>query len=645
MKAKFKYILEAALLSWVVISFSCSDLTIGDAFLEKAEGDDTTIDSVFSKSVYAEQALATAYSLIPFGIPMNNSYSEDRFVGCPSDLLTDHAAYSAAPTHGPGPMYNGTYSAYVQQVNDGNTICPFTDLDAGPWYAIRQAYIVAENMYKVSDLSETEQKRWAAEAKVLVAHNYIDAFRHYGSIPWLSGSVSVNDDFTFPRPTVEEFVDNVVALLDEAIEDLAWTVTSEALYGHMTKASAVALKIRVLLFAASPLFNDDEAYMSGDAATDLNTWYGDYSSERWQRVIEACEQFESLNGDLAGNSGTYKLVEASSSEPTNLEYQQAFQDGYYTRSNGEILVPSLGSYQMNSSISAAYLYQTHNWGRWCPVANYVQKFGMADGTPFDWENATHAADPFYTDTSGEEPTRDPRLYQTIVVNGSPYKSRTAQMYIGGTDRASTTHTNSSNPAYFGLRLYKFLLDETSVQGKVIVWPEMRLPEVLLSYAEALVETGNYVKAYDYINTVRRRVGLCDVSSSNIFDISKTVIVDEANPITTNGNNIHFKLESFTDEYEALIHLILNERSCEFGYENVRWFDIKRRKLQEVFETESRALDITLSNGVYTYDTEWVADGTIKPTWRTSFSSKWYLQAFPTSEVNKDYGLTQNPGWE
>jgi hypothetical protein len=31
-------------------------------------------------------------------------------------------------------------------------------------------------------------------------------------------------------------------------------------------------------------------------------------------------------------------------------------------------------------------------------------------------------------------------------------------------------------------------------------------------------------------------------------------------------------------------------------------------------------------------------------WWTTFSSKWYLSAMPVREINKDYGLTQNPGW-
>ena len=96
-----------------------------------------------------------------------------------------------------------------------------------------------------------------------------------------------------PRGTVEETVDFMVGLLDEAASNLPWTV-EEAWDGRFTKAAAEALKCKILLFAASPLFNSETPCAGSEAdAANANhqAWYGDYKAERWQRCLTACEKF------------------------------------------------------------------------------------------------------------------------------------------------------------------------------------------------------------------------------------------------------------------------------------------------------------------------------------------------------------------
>ena len=89
--------------------------------------------------------------------------------------------------------------------------------------------------------------------------------------------------------------------------------------GRFTKAAALGLKVRVLLFAASPLFNDNQPYLDGEASTNLMVWYGNKSDQRWQDVVDACKEFEQAN-----NSGSYnyQLVETG-------DYRQDFQDAWY----------------------------------------------------------------------------------------------------------------------------------------------------------------------------------------------------------------------------------------------------------------------------------------------------------------------------
>jgi hypothetical protein len=108
--------------------------------------------------------------------------------------------------------------------------------------------------------------------------------------------------------------------------------------------------------------------------------------------------------------------------------------------------------------------------------------------------------------------------------------------------------------------------------------------------------------------------------------------------------------------DNLFNEILRERTCELGYEESRFLDICRRKLANKFTTPLHGIKIyrkdggtTLNEGepyptAFRYET-YVFTNNARAWWRDGFfTSKWYLQALPIPEINKDYGLTQNPGW-
>jgi starch-binding outer membrane protein, SusD/RagB family len=87
--------------------------------------------------------------------------------------------------------------------------------------------------------------------------------------------------------------------------------------------------------------------------------------------------------------------------------------------------------------------------------------------------------------------------------------------------------------------------------------------------------------------------------------------------------------------------LMVERACEFGYEEVRWFDLVRWKREAEFKKSLYRMDITKSGNNFTYTK---VEITPKRYWATNWSPKWYFSAFPPDEVNKGYGLVQNPGW-
>jgi hypothetical protein len=147
------------------------------------------------------------------------------------------------------------------------------------------------------------------------------------------------------------------------------------------------------------------------------------------------------------------------------------------------------------------------------------------------------------------------------------------------------------------------------------WCMMRFAEVLLNAAEAYNEADGAPsdKAYTWANAVRARVGL------------------PALP------------EEMTQE-EFRNALIL-ERELEFGFEEVRWFDMVRWGLKDAFTTPLKKL-IPHGNKQTNADDFTFTTGDAYPSrkWYTDFDTKWYLTPIPSVEINKGYGMTQNPGW-
>jgi hypothetical protein len=101
--------------------------------------------------------------------------------------------------------------------------------------------------------------------------------------------------------------------------------------------------------------------------------------------------------------------------------------------------------------------------------------------------------------------------------------------------------------------------------------------------------------------------------------------------------------------EEFIAELLKERSMELGYEEVRWYDMVRNNLQDAFQTSILRLKTTLDTygataaEPLTYTFEKIS--TSPRAWAEgTFDTKWYLAPIPLDEINKDYGLIQNPGW-
>ena len=608
MKRIFRYISIAAV---AATSLSCEDFDLGESFLQKPPSVDITIDTVFSTAEYARRVLWNSYDKLPFGFPIEGRktvMNKGTVEG-----LTD-LAHTAVNDSGERQVYYpGRYSADIENGNiSTSTVSKYRFTEFGAWDGIRHAWLFYENVDRVPDMDQSEKNRLKAEAKILVAIFYADMFRHYGGLPLLDHSVDIEETDLPLRSTVEATVDFIVGLCDDAIacEDLPWSLSESEVSnwaGRVTKASACGLKVRVLLFAASPLFNSDEPYWPGEAADKHLTWYGNYDVQRWQDAADAAEDFfKRMSRD-----GFYKLVELGDYSTTS--YREAYREAYYRRGSTEMLISSHRNYYRMTQ--EPLILQSIRWGGFCPTKEYFDMFPMADGTDFDWNDPEMKVRPF--------DNRDPRLSETMYLDGDDYRGRPVELcpanpadpvnYPAGIHIGTAPFDNISFQNGFGL--YKYTLDRggSLYNSRQCIWPLLRLAEIYLSYAEALNELGDTRTAYTYINAVRNRVGI--------------------------GN-----LREGLDR-DAFREAVLRERACEFGWEEVRFFDLIRWKRADIFSKHLHGMKIYKNKNTGEYlceeyrleERSWQKPG--------GFTASYYLSAFPSDEVNKGYGLIQNPGWE
>lgn len=653
---KIKYIISAVLIACTSCFLSgCVDqIKVGDGFLEKAEGEDVNEDLIFSKKVYTEYLLWQCYEGLY--APFKNCYTLNSGVmEALSDIIHSELGWDEL-----GRMaYTGNLTA--ANANPGWVQSRFAFITQGGiqnmgntskrsiWNCVRDCELLIDNIQRVPDMTDAEKARFVAEAKIILATKYLDGIRHFGGLPIVDHAFKGDDQMTEGRSSLEKTVEFAVRLLDEAIAEpnLAWSLPDADLAtwaGRMTKAAAVGVKAKLLHYVASPIFNSDTPYCTEqpqEAVDAREVWYGNYDVARWNAVVDACEQFLQMN---ASNGNYYKLVEANT--PNEDGYRLAFRKAYRSRGNKETIV------EVHDRVYLKDWDQTPGnvWhsGACAATLDWMEMFPWADGKDFDGQK-------YY----GQKPAtkdifvdRDPRLYESMVVQKRNFKyqiygeDNPVQMWVGGEFKVCGSNF-ACKP--WGFPTFKYFLDmgsddqggQGSIDDEPVQFSYLRLAEIYLIYAEALAEIGKNADALKQLNIVRRRVGLGDAEVKNP------------------GLNL-------VSNKDNLIKIILRERACELGFESEnRFHDMNRRLLVNDFKKHLRGMRIyRLDDQGNRVEKPWSKDsGDPFPTkfeyeeyaiqgsnprfmWSDPgrWSNKWILAPLPPEEINKNYGLTQNPGW-
>ncbi len=677
-----KKILNTLVLAVFTVFFSTAcveKLAVGDAFLEKAPGVDVNIDTVFTSAEYTRNFLWSAYGQIYCTYTSGNMMN-----GAPIDALSD--SYHCFCTWG-GPIqsyYPGALTEDAQDTADSNFQGKFSYSTKNPsseadgrvsiYETVRKCWQIIENIDRVPDMSEDEKSRLKGEAYTIMASRYFDAFRNFGGLCLAKKAYAVGEDFVGGRATAKQTVEFIDSLIVCAINEpgMIWNLpnSDQAQWsGRLTKASAMALRAKVWMFAASPLFNSDAPYMeyAPGATTEFtnieHVWFGGYDPSLWNRCLDACKDFFREN---EANGNYYQLIMPTSDDEAG--YRMAFRNAYRYRNdetNHEKLFDAHPTQWMSSS-GVDGVIQNNGWGwGWngfaldcyrqggaVPTNELMECFGMQDGRNFPYEDLYGAGkNPDGIDMFVD---RDPRLYETVLVPRESFPFDKVGDYNGfqyidtWVDGAMANDAGNfgdlSADAHTHYRKFKWMLDYSGgkMDDKFIGISYIRLAEMYLIYAEALAETGDLQGALNQVHVVRNRVGLGRLEVMN----------PELN-LTSNKDN--------------LINEILRERNCEIGAEcGDRVYDMIRRKRQDLFTKTLHEIRVyrldDAGNRMEGGDLRWKPSETGAPWpefeyekvpievgarrwWEPGgWSNKWYLDPVSRIEIQKGYGLTQNPGW-
>ncbi|PUZ26765.1 Starch-binding associating with outer membrane [Chitinophaga costaii] len=542
-------------------------------FLDQTETTDLNEQTVFSDSARTVEFLNNIYVDIGF------SENVTRFGNGGLDAASDESE----------PQKSASVTTSVQFAT--GTVNPAI-ITGDAWntcYAdVRRVNVLLKNLPK-APLPSYIRNAMAGEAHFLRAWYYATLLKHYGGVPIVGDTIySETDKISAVRNTYKECVDYILSECDLAYGALPLTRVRED-YGRASGGAALGLKSRVLLYAASPLFNGGNI----DPQNPL-TGYTDNDPERWKLAADAAKAVMDAN--------VYSLYEDNTTAPG-----YGFYYVFTQRVNTEYLLAKMQS--ANKELEAAWQPPSRNGGTGgFPYQETVDAFGMANGLPI--------TDP----ASGYDPQnpyagRDPRFAysiirdQTLLIQNNNLKEA-VNIYLTADGKASSQDAvHAGTPTgYYTNKMLDANIAANNIHNSARCFPLIRYAEILLNFAEATNEhDGPEQAVYDAINLVRRRAGLSP------YELPEGLSKDD------------------------MRKAIQAERRVELAFEGHRFWDVRRWKIAGTTEgLQMNGMEVRRDGNNVTY--------TIFPVRKHNFRDAMYFWAIPQSETAKSPELKQNPSW-
>ncbi|WP_299580388.1 RagB/SusD family nutrient uptake outer membrane protein [uncultured Sunxiuqinia sp.] len=618
------------ILAFILLGISSCD------YLDIVPDERPTEKDAFKDQKAVQKFLYSCYSYLPN--PRDGAASLDLMTG--DEVITgfEHETFAKFP--------KGNYTATTPVISYWNTL----------FGGLRQCYIMKNNVANVPGLSEKLIKDYTAQADFLIAYYHFLLIKCYGPSILIKEEPDVNtppEDFS-TRSSLDECVQFVVDKFDEAATNLPAKRFGEE-YGLATSVAAKALKTRILLYAASPLFNGNSRYddLKNDDGTPL--FPTSFDLQKWQLVkdatLDAITTAESENHALYTNSSygengypddpvirtlRYNIIEPANSE---ILWADTRKEGTYGLQN-----------KSRPFVSKA------SWNGVGPTLAMLDRFYTENGLPISEDPAYNYANRFNVITVEQEDekvaqpgkktavynlNREPRFYAWVSFHGGYYElmsatsngaykddpdfqesiiegenySRLVTSMLKNGNCGRGNRTNNYNPSGF---LNKKGCDPShrtklSSEGPIeYPWPVIRLAELYLTMAEACVEVNDLANAKKYLNKVRVRAGIPTVEEawSTVADLSQ----------------------------DKLREIVRQERQIELYLENHNFWDMRRWMLaEEAFNKKHNGFNTEAE------DVENYVNVTEIPFNRV-FKSANYLLPIPIKDINVNTNLVQNPGY-
>jgi hypothetical protein len=625
-----------------------------DDFLDVVPDDVTTIDHAFSLSNEAEKYLFTCYSYLPKN--GDGWYNVGMMAGdeiwLPKSVSFQNGNFAFALAQG-GQNSNTPLLDSWNGWNNGASGGYAKRLFAG----IRSCNIFLENvsdLNKVPDLDIDKRTRWLGEVEFLKAYYHFYLMRMYGPIPILDKNIPIDADVEsnyVTRQPLDSCVNYISRLLDRSISNLPSEVQIKSQeMGRATSPIALAIKAKLWVLAASPLFNGNSDYANFVDKKGDNLISTSYDPEKWQKAKAACKaavdaaeavghtlhEYTDDALDLTDTTKTQLSIRQAVSEPWNDEIVWGNTNSQFEWYNQNlcqvVLTGDIGTNRLNVP------------GAWEIPIKIARMFYTANGVPIEEDKTLNFNnyEELRTATAGEAYNirtgyatarlnfdRENRFYADLGFDGGVWYKRDAgknETKFYAQTKWNDTGGIPSNSAwnetgYYAKKLVNWEMqftDATNVSFKAYPWPEIRLADLYLMYAEALNEADPAsIEAIEYLDVIRERAGLPGVVDS--------------------WTNFSLDPTKYTTQ-DGLREIIHRERLIELALEGHRFWDLRRwKKAAEELNKDITGWNYTATTGsTYHRETHIFSQTFVTP--------RDYLWPVGVENTRKNPNLVENPGW-
>ncbi len=583
-------------------------------YLDVVPPNTATLESAFNNSTAALNFFYSLYSYIP---------RLDNVGATPELETTDEVCIPNWNNH--------TAKSYIRgQLNSSSPFWNYWGTaggnpGAGMFDGIRQCYIFLDNIDKTPNIPAADLQRMKGEATFLVGYFHFVLLREYGPIVTITGETNLDaagNTYYPSRQPYDSCVRFISNLLDKAATMLPATVTTTE-FGRATSVVCKSIKARMLLYAASPLFNgNSEFYSNFKNKNGLQLINLTYDPNKWKLAADAC--LDAIQSAQAAGVQLYTST-ISTSDP----FQKAVNNYRYTMVdpwNSELVWgytdPQGDAIDLFHLTTPRIQGKTYNGE--CPTLKMVETYYTKNGLPINVDPSYNYAGRYTINgtTINLHQNREPRFYASIGYDRGNYAVNNTNVQLlmrsGETHGWSPSQSDFSPGGYLqqkGVHPASVLTSSSQTPVKY-PWPIIRLGELYLDYAEALNEFSGVAAqntVLQYIDPLRTRAGIPGVMAS-------WALVGKS---------------SFTqDEMRAIIW---QERTIELAFEGHRFWDVRRWKQGAVFTQPVYGMNIKGTVATDFYQPTLVEN-------RIFNTPSYYLMPISVSDLGINTNLVQNPGW-